>query len=109
MNNSMIPKSLLFLFPSIADQNKAKQRTKQKTHPLNSPSEMQIKLPKEEWAERKLPDVGILPNLYLMNFMPRYRKNILLETQKDKSTLLAGVHFSLGTRRVNLKCKLELH
>lgn len=43
---------------------------------------MQIKLPKEEWAERKLPDVGILPNLYLMNFMPRYRKNIMLETQK---------------------------
>jgi hypothetical protein len=90
MNNSVIPKSILFLFPFNlwSKQSKTKQNNKQtnkipeKAHPLHSLSEMQIKLPKEEWAERKLPDVGVLPNFYVNELHAEIQKNIMLETQK---------------------------
>lgn len=42
---------------------------------------MQIKLPKEEWAERKLPDVGVLPNFYVNELHAEIQKNIMLKTQ----------------------------
>lgn len=67
---------------------------------------MQIKLPNEEWAERKLPDLGVLPNL---PFMQRYRKNIMLEMQKSPQRSWQGYIVAYSTKRVNLKCKLDLH
>ena len=74
---------------------------------------MQIKLPKEEWDERKLPDVGVLPNFYDNELHAETQKNIMLETEKltQKPTQYSWQEYILAysTRRLKLKSKLVLH
>lgn len=70
---------------------------------------MQIKLPNEKQAERKLPDLGILPNLYFNELCAGMQKNIMLEMQKPTQHHWQEYIIAYSTERVNLKCKLELH
>lgn len=60
---------------------------------------MQIKLPNEEEAERKLPDLGVLPNLYFNELYAEIQEEHYAGNAEINSAFLAGVHFSLQHKK----------
>lgn len=99
-------KAFIFSFsPQLikTEINKAKQ------NPLHSLSEMQIKLPNEEQAEGKYLIWEFCQTFTLMNFRRRDGEDIKLEMQKQTQHSWQEHIVAYCTKRVNLKCKLELY